>query len=287
VTAEAAEAPGTAWLQAAILLALGGLLYADVVSRLVHQWWADADSSHGFLVPLFSAFLVWQERARLKALRPAPAWSGLLVVVAAMVLLIVGVLGAELFLSRLSLVVLLTGLLILLLGWNWFRALAFPVGVLLLMIPLPAIIRNQVAFPLQLLASQLASGLLGLFGIPVLRQGNVIELPSMTLEVIQACSGIRSLISLLTLAVIYGYFMEKGWLGRVLLALAAIPIAVAANAVRIMGTGLLGWYWSPEKAEGFFHTFSGWVIFVVSLGLLFFAHSLMQALRAKFGRRGA
>jgi exosortase len=190
--------------------------------------------------------------------------------------LVIGVLGAELFLSRTSLIFLLAGLVIQLLGWNWLGAMAFPWAFLFLMIPIPAILFNQLAFPLQLLAAQMATGLLSVLGVPVLREGNVIQLASMSLEVVEACSGIRSLVSLLTLALIYGYLLEPSRLRRTLLALAAIPIAVLANAVRVMGTGLLGQYWDPDKAQGFFHEFSGWVIFVLSLGMLFTFHTLLQ-----------
>ena len=139
-----------------------------------------------------------------------------------------------------------------------------------LAIPIPIIIFNEVALPLQFLASRLATGLLQFLGVPVLREGNVIRLPSMSLEVVEACSGIRSLMSLVTLAVFYGKLLEERWWNRIILVLAAIPIAVAANGLRVMGTGLLGQYWSPDKAEGFFHTFSGWLIFVLSLGMLYF-----------------
>ena len=161
-------------------------------------------------------------------------------------------------------------------GWGYFRALLFPWAFLFFMIPIPAILFNQIAFPLQLLASEFASSLLALLGVPVLREGNVIQLPAMALEVAEACSGIRSLMSLGALAIIYGYFLEPGIFRRLLLVLAAVPIAVAANALRVMGTGLLGQYWSPEKAEGFFHTFSGWVIFLLSLGMLFSLHGALR-----------
>jgi hypothetical protein len=167
--------------------------------------------------------------------------------------LIVGQMGAELFLSRLSLLIVLTGLLVLFLGWNFFRALLFPLAFLLLMIPIPAIVFNQITFPLQLLASKVASTTLPWMGVPVLREGNVIILPAMALEVAEACSGIRSL-----------------------LAAASIPIAVAANSFRIVGTGLLVQYWDPEKAEGFFHEFSGWLIFVVSLVMLYLLHRVVR-----------
>ena len=128
---------------------------------------------------------------------------------------------------------------------------------------------------MQLLASRLASDILPVLGVPTLQEGNVIQLPIMKLEVAEACSGIRSLMSLFTLAIFYGYFLEKSTFRRVLLALAAIPIAVAANAFRIVGTGLCVQYWDPDKALGFFHEFSGWVIFVVSLVFLYFVHRLI------------
>lgn len=266
----------TLYLRGGFLLLLVAFLYAGILRSLVAQWWNDPNFSHGFFVPLFSVFVVWQDRKRLLGVAARPSWAGLVVVAGALCVLIVGVLGAELFLSRFSLVLLLTGMVIHFLGWAHLRMLFFPLAFLLLMIPLPAIIFNQIAFPLQLFASQVATGLLELLGVPALREGNVIQLPVMSLEVVEACSGIRSLVSLGTLAIIYGYFMEPSVVRRVILALAAIPIAVAANAGRVVGTGLLGSYWDPDKATGFFHTFSGWVIFVLSLTMLFGLHGLMR-----------
>jgi exosortase len=276
------------WLQVALLVILVGFLYSHILARLVMDWWNDPNFSHGFLVPFFSGFVVWQNRKRLATLPMEPSWSGLVVVVGALGILIVGVLGVEFFLSRSSFVFLIAGLIIYFLGWRHFRAMLFPWAFLFFMVPIPAIIFNQVAFPLQFLAARLASSLLDVFGVPVLREGNIIQLPAMALEVAQACSGIRSLMSLGALAVIYGYFLETRNLPRILLALAAIPIAVVANALRVMGTGLLGYYWNPDRAEGFFHTFSGWVIFVISLVLLFSIHALLRWIgnrRARSGER--
>jgi exosortase len=247
------------------------------VTHLVGQWWGDPNFSHGFFVPLFSAFVIWQERSRLDRMVPHPSWWGLLFLGFGLSVLIVGQMGAELFLSRLSLLIVLGGLIVLFLGWNFFRALLFPWAFLVLMIPIPAIVFNQLTFPLQLLASKVASTTLPWMGVPVLREGNVINLPAMALEVAEACSGIRSLMSLATLAVIYGYLMERRVGVRVLLAVASIPIAVAANSLRIVGTGLLVQYWDPEKAQGFFHEFSGWLIFVVSLILLYLLHRIVRA----------
>ena len=146
------------------------------------------------------------------------------------------------------------------------------------MIPIPNIVFNQITFPLQLLASKVAAEVLPLLGVPILREGNVINLPAMALEVAEACSGIRSLMSLVTLAIIYGYLTEKRILMRIALAVASVPIAVAANSVRIIGTGLLVQYWDPDKAEGFFHASWGWIIFVISLTLLISFHGLLHTL---------
>lgn len=268
-----------AWWKAAVIVVLLTWLYLPTLVHLIGQWWNDPNYSHGFFVPLFSAFVIWQERTRLSALIPRPAWSGLLLLGFGLCVLILGQMGAELFLSRISLLIVVAGLIVLFLGWNVFRALLFPWAFLLLMIPIPAIVFNQITFPLQLLASKVASTTLPWMGVPVLREGNVIILPAMALEVAEACSGIRSLMSLTTLAVIYGFLMERRVAVRVLLALASIPIAVAANSFRIVGTGLLVQYWDPEKAEGFFHEFSGWLIFVVSLVMLYLLHRVVRAVR--------
>jgi len=262
--------------QIAIVGALLAWLYAATLSHLVSQWWNDPNFSHGFFVPLFAAFVVWQERSRLAQLTPRPSWWGLPLLGLGMCVLVVGQMGAELFLSRLSLLIALAGMIVLLLGWNYFRALLFPWAFLLLMIPIPAIVFQQITFPLQLLASKVASTTLPWMGVPVLREGNVIVLPAMALEVAEACSGIRSLMSLATLAVIYGYLMEKRVGVRIFLALASVPIAVVANSLRIVGTGLLVQYWDPEKAQGFFHEFSGWLIFVVSLLMLYLLHRIVH-----------
>jgi len=261
--------------QSAVLLLLTAWLYASTLSNLVGQWWRDPNFSHGFLVPVFSAFVLWQQRSRLAKASAQPSYWGLPIIALALCVLIVGVLGAELFLSRVSLLLLIAGLVIFFRGWKYFRVILFPWVFLILMIPLPAIIFNEVTFPLQILTSKVVAFALPLAGVPVLRLGNVITLPAMPLEVAQACSGIRSLLSLLTISVIYGYLSETRVWVRVLLALASIPIAVAANSLRIVGTGLLVQYWDPDKAEGFFHLFSGWLIFVVALAMLFLLHRLL------------
>jgi len=267
-------------VRAAVLAILIALLYHKILVALVQQWLQDPNYSHGFFVPLFCGWILWKKRKNLKQVPVNENWAGFVVILGALAILILGVLGAENFLSRTSFIFLLAGLIIYFRGWKLFRAVLFPWGVLFLMIPLPAIIFNEIALPLQFEASALASNMLSLVGIPVLREGNIIHLPSITLDVVEACSGLRSLVSLITLTVIYGYLFEARQWRRALLILSAVPIAVMANGLRIMGSGVLGEYWSPDKAEGFFHLFSGLLVFLVSIVLLLVVHGIVS----RFGR---
>ena len=264
------------WAPFAIIVVLLCILYYHVAIKLVYDWYTIPDYSHGFLVPLFAAFLIWDKRNVLSAIPIRQTWSGIVLVVFSIAVLILGVYGVELFTARMSFVLLLTGLIWTFFGWAMVKELRFPLFVLILAIPFPAIVFNQITFPLQLMASRIASDILQVLRVPTLHEGNVIELPVMKLEVAEACSGIRSLMSLFTLAVFYGYFLEKTTKRRVILALASIPIAVAANVIRIVGTGLCVQYWDPDKALGFFHEFSGWVMFVVSLACLYLVHRAMR-----------
>src|SRR5882757_5884461 len=261
--------------QGVTLLVLIALLYAEILARLFTQWVNDKNFQHGFFVPAFSLFLLWKNRKNLQKIAPIPSWSGLPLIIGGLFLLMLGDFGAELFLARISLLFLAAGLIILFHGWPLFRAVLFPWAVLILMIPIPVIVLQKVTFPLQILASKLASTVLPWLGVVVHREGNVIELATKKIEVVAACSGIRSLLTLLTLAIIYGYLLEDRKWVRVVLAIAAVPIAVVANSLRIVGTGLLIQYWDPEKAEGFFHFFEGWLIFVVSLIMLFALHGVI------------
>jgi len=258
-----------------LLVASFALLYRHVIVKLVHDWATDDNYSHGFLIVPIALYLVWERRRRLSATALRPSSFGLLAVVLSILVLAAGVLGAELFLTRVSMLGVVAGSVLFLCGWQYLAVLAFPLAFLLLMIPIPAIVFNQIAFPLQLLASRFGELVLTLFGIPVLREGNVITLATTSLEVAEACSGIRSLISLLTLAIVYGYFLEPRISVRVLLALASIPVAVIANGVRVAGTGLSAHYLGPEAAEGFFHSFSGWLVFLVAFILLFAVHRVL------------
>ena len=260
----------------AIIAVLLIAIYFRIAIKLFVDWYNIPDYSHGFLVPLFALFLVWDKRKALSITKVEQSWSGVALILFSIAVLILGVYGVDLFTSRLSFVLMLGGLVWTFFGRAMLRELQFPLLVLLLAIPFPAIVFNQITFPLQLMASRLASQILPLLGVPVLQEGNVIQLPVMKLEVAEACSGIRSLMSLFTLAVFYGYFLEKTTARRVILTFASIPIAVAANVVRIVGTGLCVQYWDPQKALGFFHEFSGWVMFVVSLCCLYLIHRIMR-----------
>ena len=251
-------------------------VYYRVLARLVIDWWRIPDFSHGYLVSIFAAYLVWAKRKSLLERIVEPNWGGPAVIALGLAILLLGEYGAELFLSRVSLLLVLAGLILCFGGWKILIELRFALLILLLAIPIPAIIFNQITLPLQILASKLASNLLRLSEVPVLREGNVIILPAMRLEVAEACSGIRSLMSLFSLSIFYGHFLEASLLRRSMLALASVPIAIGANAARILGTGLCVQYWDPDKAVGFFHEFSGWLMFLLSLGCLFIVHRAMS-----------
>lgn len=258
------------------LIALGfAVLYRDVILKLVHDWGHDENYSHGFLIVPIALYFAWERRDRLSAAALRPSLLGLVVLIGSVMTLVAGQLGAELFLTRISLIGVLAGTILFVLGWEHLRILVLPIAFLLLMIPLPAIIFNKIAFPLQLLASRFGEVTLQAFNIPVLREGNVITLANTQLEVAEACSGIRSLISLLTLGIVYGYFMHPGVWVRLILAVATIPVAIAANAFRVAGTGVAAHYYGPEAAEGFFHTFSGWLVFLAAFAMLFLMHRII------------
>jgi exosortase len=268
------------------LLAALVALYWHVIPHLVEQWWQEEDYNHGFLILPLSLYFVWSDRERLRALPIRPALGGAAVLVIGLLMLALGVVGAELFLQRSSLIVVLAGLVWLVLGRAWLRALAFPIAFLLFMVPLPAIVMNAIAFPLQLFAAQTATFCLQVGGIPVLREGNVIALADTTLEVAEACSGIRSLQALLALGAVYGYFTQKAIWKRWALLLVSIPIAIAANAFRVSGTGFLAHYFGSEMAQGFYHSFAGWMVFLVAFLLLLGCGGLLSRLPDRLKRPG-
>ncbi len=262
----------------AIALLLGGL-YAGVVPHLVEQWASDDDYTHGFLILPLALYFTWEKRDTLRRLTPVPNPLGAALLALGLLMLVVGSIGAELFLQRFSLIVVLAGLVWLILGTQLLHELAFPLAFLVFMVPLPAIVMNAVAFPLQLFAAQTATLCMETAGIPVLREGNTIVLANTTLEVAEACSGIRSLQALLALGAVYGHFTQKVAWKKWALVVLSVPIAIAANAFRVAGTGFLAHYVGPEAAQGFYHSFAGWLVFGVAFVLLLGAGTLLSKLK--------
>jgi exosortase len=262
-----------------IVLVLAGLLtvlYWGTMRDLGAQWWDDDNYNHGFLIPVFSGFLVWRERHRLRAIEPAGTTLGLPVLVGGLALLLLGDIGAENFLTRSSLLVILAGLILFLAGRATFRAVLFPLSYLLFMIPLPAILFYAVTFPLQRLAAGQAAWALDLLGVPVLLDGNIIHLSQISLGVTEACSGIRSLISLLAGAAAWAYLMLPAGRLAVVFVASAVPITIVANSARVVATGLIGQWLGVEYASGFFHEFAGWVVYVFAFLCLLGVYALIQ-----------
>jgi exosortase len=281
MTAAAEDAPkmrvpwaAIAWIAVPLLIC-----YAPVLQRLVAQWWNDPDMGHGFFVPAVAGYIVWQRRAELLAVEARPTWWGLVLVVWGGLQLLIGTLGVELFTARTSLVITLIGVVWTVGGAPVLRKLAFPLFLLFFMVPIPTVVYNSLTFPLQILATRMAAAGLLTIGVPVMREGNILDLPNQQLSVVEACSGIRSLLSLTFLSLVYGYFFEKRiWL-RVVLFLATIPVALLANAGRVMVTGILSQIRS-DLAEGFFHESTGMVIFLAAGVILFLLHrAILFAMR--------
>jgi exosortase len=250
--------------------------YWLVIPALVRQWWNEPEYSHGFLVPAISGYLVWSRRDVLRATPVAPGYWGLGLMALALVTYITGSVGADLFLQRVSLVMMLAGGVLYIAGPAMLRALLFPIGFLLLMIPLPGIVFNSIAFPLQLFAAQVASSVMESCAVPVFREGNVMHLASASLDVEEACSGIRSLVSLTTLGVLFSYITYSTWLPRVILMLAVVPIAIAANVFRVTVTGLIAHYISVDAAMSVFHTAGGLGVFAIAAVLLLGVSRLLR-----------
>jgi exosortase len=248
--------------------------YAPVLYRLVNQWYTDEDMGHGFFVPVVAGYIAWQKRDKIAGLAPRPNWWGLAIMIWAGIQLYLATLGAELFSARTSLVISIIGAVLLLGGTKYLRIFAFPLFLLFFMVPIPAVIYNEITFPLQLLASRVAEGAISLLQIPIIREGNVLEMATQKLNVVEACSGIRSLLTLTFLSLVYGYFCEKRIWIRVVLFFSTIPIAIVANAGRVTLTGVVAQF-KPDLAEGLFHEAQGWVIFMVAFAILAALHQVL------------
>lgn len=262
----------------------GGLLilcYATILYRMGWQWATDENMGHGFFVPVFSGFIAWQRREKLAALPLKTNPWGLVLVIWAALQAIVATLGAELFTARLAFVIALVGVILYVCGTAWVKALAFPLALLLFMIPIPAIIYAALTLKLQMLASQLGEVLITGMGIPVLRAGNTLQLPNGTLDIAEACSGIRSLLSLAFLSLVYSYFTDKRIWMRWALLLATIPIAIGANGIRVAITGLL-YQINTQLAQGAYHETEGYIVFIVAMIALLITHRLLSFVAQRF-----
>lgn len=263
-------------IQLLILLLLLGGLYHSIVADMVMDWYNDPDYSHGFLVPLISGYFVYQRREALKNALVSPYAPGLFVIILGILLLIIGYKGTELFTMRFSLIVILAGIVFYFLGKEIFQVLKLPGFYLVLMIPLPEIIYNYIAFPLKLFVAKYSVLFLQAINITVYREGNIIMFPNIVLEVADACSGIRSLMSLVALSVAMSFFVKTSNLKKTVIVLSAVPIAVFTNALRVIVTGILARYWGAAAAEGFFHELAGMLVFGLAMIMLFIVGILLR-----------
>jgi len=269
----------TMFLKLAIIAVCLVLLYFRILQGLVSDWVRMPDFSHGFLIPIVSLYFVYERRKQYSVLSPSSHWAGLALLLFGVMLYLLGNLAAEFFTMRFSMLVVLGGIILFLLGKEFFKTLLFPLVFLVFMIPIPSVLMDRITFPMQLFASKVAARSLDLIGIPVLREGNIIQLANTSLEVAEACSGIRSLISLLALSVVFAYFSQNTTWKRIVLVLSTFPIAIIANAARVTGTGILAHHYGDQVAQGFFHGFSGWILFVVAFVCLFIVGSLLSKVR--------
>ncbi|MBV8867361.1 MAG: exosortase [Acidobacteriaceae bacterium] len=270
-----AERSTIPWQPIAWFGALLIICYATILYRMGVQWATDENMGHGFFVPVIAGFIAWQRRGELSATPRKPNGWGLFLVIFAAAEALAGTLGAELFTARLAFVIALVGVILYLGGTRWIRILAFPLLLLPFMIPIPAIIYSLLTLKLQMLASQLGEMMISAMGIPVLREGNMLKLPSQTLDIAEACSGIRSLMSLAFLSLVYAYFADKRvWMRWALLA-ATIPIAIGANGVRVAVSGLLSEV-NTKLAQGAYHETEGYIVFIVAMIALIATHRVIS-----------
>jgi exosortase len=266
--------------------ALAFAVFAPILFYMVLHWRADSNYSHGFIVALLVPYLIWERRKKLARTPIEPSWYGVIPLALGALALAIGRLGVELMSMRVAFVLTLIGIQLLLLGIPIIRVLAFPLFLMFLMVPLPQSLVNVIAFPLQLIAADMAVGTLHLFGFPVLREGNILHLPNMPLFVAEACSGLRSLMALGTLGILFAYFFRKSWAERLLLIASTIPIAIFVNAFRVALTAVLSYY-KPELAKGAMHTTEGFVTFGMALALLMAEATLISFFIKTYKRRKA
>ena len=260
----------------AVLAAAFAALYYDVIAKMVNDWIIDDNYSHGFLIPPIAGYLIWQKKDELSKALASPSNMGLLFLAVGLLVFVVGKLGAELFTMRFSMLIVVWSLVLFMAGWRIGRQTFIPISYLGFMIPLPAIIWNQIAFPLKLFATALAANAISLIGIPIFREGNILHLSNTTLEVVDACSGLRSLTSLLALSGAFALITQHSFVKKWILFLSAVPIAILVNIIRLTGTAALAHKYGERVAQGFLHEFSGIIIFVLAILFLYLVHVLLQ-----------
>jgi exosortase len=248
--------------------------YWPVLARMAYQWQNDEDMAHGMFAPLFAFYAAWERREELfeESSGGGHGW-GLVLIFSGGLLLAFGTLGAEIFFQRIAILLSLTGLILYGGGWERLRILGFPLLMLLFMIPLPGLLQKTITFPLQLLSTRLSEIALDILGYSVVREGNILELAGQQLSVVEACSGLKSILSLAFFTLAYGYLMNASGSMRLFLLASSIPIAVLANSLRIVLTGMVGEY-DQKLAAGIFHSFSGWTVFVLAIVLIMGVHRL-------------
>ena len=246
-----------------ILTAVFLFVYQKAILKLISDWSTDPNFSHGFLIPFVALYMIWYKKNELAEITLKPSLAGIIVIIGGMLIHMAGNLGSELFLMRFSMIITLSGIIIYFCGFEIFNKLLVPIAYLIMMIPIPSILWNQVAFPLQLFSAQISAQAINLLNIPVFREGNILHLANTSLEVVDACSGIRSLTSLLALTGPLSTF--KKWV----LFFSAVPIAVAVNVIRLTITGAMAAWIGPETAHGFLHDMSGLIIFGAALILVY------------------
>lgn len=267
--------------QAVPLVLVFFYLYYQAIVKLVSDWSQDPNFSHGFLIPLVALYMIWSRQDKILQTPQASSRIGIFIILIGMLVHILGNVGSELFLMRFSMVITLSGIIIYLFGIKMFSVVQVPVSYLILMIPIPAILWNKIAFPLQLFAATISTEAINLFGIPVFREGNILNLANTSLEVVDACSGIRSLTSLLALTAAFAFLAPLSNLKKWILFLSAIPIAVSVNVIRLTITGCMAAWISPETAHGFLHDMSGLIIFGAALILVYIIFAIEMKLENK------
>lgn len=263
------EIPGSlvTWITITGIAGLMAALFADVMLDLASEWWTQSEASYGMLVPPTALYIAYLQRRTTFAFPAQRALRGLWLVALGCVVFLLGKLAGEFFLARISFVFLLAGLAWTFWGSSRFRTLAFPFVLLATMVPLPVLVYNAVAAPLQLFASRIATDLAQMLGVSIFRDGNIIHLATTSLGVEEACSGLHSLPALVVGSLLLGFLANATMLGRILLLVVSVPLAIAVNVLRVTGTAVLADY-RPEFAMGFYHAFSGWLVFVLGFGAL-------------------